>query len=169
MSLLGGLIGGALGLLGSKGSSSQASNEPWAPAQPLLQDLLKQGQGLNTYYQQNPFNSLQQTAYQNAFADIDNTRNSVMPGLLSITNKYLQKGGSPGISLLQSGQSAPNGGGAARSYGLLDFLALNPYTSGAIPQTLPKTPQEEEEERKKREQEAAWEQHMQMERQGAGA
>ena len=56
-----------------------------------------------------------------------------LPGLLSITNKYLQKGGSPGISLLTSGQSAPNGGGAAQSFGLLDFQALNPYTSGGIP------------------------------------
>lgn len=127
------VAGAVVGGLMSDGGSSSASNEPWAPAQPILKDLLKQGQALGGYYQQNPFNNLQQAAYQNTFADIDNARNSVMPGLLAITNKYLQKGGSPGISLLTSGQSAPNGGGAAQSFGLLDFQALNPYTSGGIP------------------------------------
>ena len=167
--ILGPIAGAAVGGLMSKGSSQQSTNEPWAPAQPMLQDLLKQGQALGGYYQQNPFNNLQRTAYQNTFSDIDNARNNVMPGLLSITNKYLQKGGSPGISLLTSGAANPGGGAPAQSYGLLDFKALNPYTNGALDVVMPKTPQEEEEERKKREQEAAWEQYMAMERQGAGA
>lgn len=163
------VAGAVVGGLMSDGGSSSASNEPWAPAQPILQDLLKQGQALGGYYQQNPFNHLQRTAYQNTFSDIDNARNNVMPGLLAISNKYLQKGGSPGISLLTSGAANPGGGAPAQSYGLLDFKALNPYTNGALDVVMPKTPQEEEEERKKREQEAAWEQYMAMERQGAGA
>ena len=148
--ILGPIAGAAVGGLMSDGGSQTASKEPWSAAAPWLKRNIQQGQDLQAYYQQNPFNQQQMVGYQNLFSDIDNYRNAVSPGLLAITNKYLSKGGSPGISLLSSGTpgKADAGGYApmSKSFGLLDFNALNPYNGALKPSEIkPSTPQTIEE------------------------
>lgn len=66
----------------SSGGSSTSSTEPWAPAQDLLKGVLGDAGDLRTYYQQNPFNDLQKTAYQNQFNQLDNFNNQIVPGLM---------------------------------------------------------------------------------------
>lgn len=112
--VVGGLLGGLFG--GSDGGGQQVSKDPWAPAQPWLLDNLKTGQNLQNYYQQNPFNSIQQTSYQNLLGDIDNYRQNVNPGLMAFANKlmstnYSRNGGNQGDSIgAQSSQGGLLGG-----------------------------------------------------------
>ena len=78
--IVGALASTALSKVMSKGSSggeSTSSSEPWAPAQDLLKNVLKDTGDLRTYYQQNPFNDQQKTAYQNQFNQVDNYNNQV--------------------------------------------------------------------------------------------
>ena len=113
------LIGGGLGLLagGDSQQSQTASKEPWADAAPWLRENLRTGQGLQNYYQQNPFNPQQQTAYQNIFGDLDAFRNQMAPGLMGFANRLMgssyQRGGSTaganGGGLLAGG-AQPTGG-----------------------------------------------------------
>ena len=85
--VVGGIMGGGGG--GGGGGSQTASKEPWAEAAPWIKDNIKTGQDLQRYYQQNPFNSLQQTGYQNQFADLDHFRNQMAPGLMNFANKLM--------------------------------------------------------------------------------
>ena len=85
----GAVVGGVMGGGGGGGGSQTASKEPWAEAAPWIKDNIKTGQDLQRYYQQNPFNSLQQTGYQNQFADIDQFRNQMAPGLMNFANKLM--------------------------------------------------------------------------------
>ena len=64
-----GPIAGAVvgGLMSDGGEQQTATKEPWSAAAPWLRQQLEQGQNLQAYYQQNPWNNLQQTAYQNTF------------------------------------------------------------------------------------------------------
>lgn len=120
------LIGGGLGLLagGDSEQSQTASKEPWKDAAPWLRENLRTGQGLQSYYQQNPFNPQQQASYQNTFGDIDAFRNQMAPGLMGFANKLMgssyQRGGSTAGAngavggggmggLLSSGQAAQGG------------------------------------------------------------
>lgn len=113
------LIGGGLGLLagGDSQQSQTASKEPWSAAAPWLRENLRTGQGLQNYYQQNPFNPQQQTAYQNIFGDLDAFRNQMAPGLMGFANRLMgssyQRGGSTaganGGGLLAGG-AQPTGG-----------------------------------------------------------
>ena len=84
----GAVVGGVMGE-GGGGGSQTASKEPWAEAAPWIKDNIKTGQDLQRYYQQNPFNSLQQTGYQNQFADLDQFRNQMAPGLMNFANKLM--------------------------------------------------------------------------------
>jgi len=148
--IVGPIAGAVVGGLMSDGGSQTASKEPWSAAAPWLKRNIQQGQDLQAYYQQNPFNRQQMVGYQNLFSDIDNYRNAVSPGLLAITNKYLGKGGSPGISLLSSGApgKADAGGYApmSKSFGLLDFNALNPYNGALKPEEIKQPTQQTIEE-----------------------
>jgi hypothetical protein len=85
---IGGLLGG---ILGDKGGGQQQSQtqEPWGPTKQPLTDLINQGQQLNQYYQQNPFNPMQQTGYQNLFGDLDQFRNQIAPGLMGMANRMM--------------------------------------------------------------------------------
>ena len=86
----GAVVGGVMNKGGGGGGGSQtASKEPWAEAAPWIKDNIKTGQDLQRYYQQNPFNSLQQTGYQNQFADLDQFRNQMAPGLMNFANKLM--------------------------------------------------------------------------------
>ena len=85
----GAVVGGVMNKGGGGGGSQTASKEPWAEAAPWIKDNIKTGQDLQRYYQQNPFNSLQQTGYQNQFADLDQFRNQMAPGLMNFANKLM--------------------------------------------------------------------------------
>lgn len=82
----GAVVGGIMGGGSGGGSSQTASKEPWEPAAPWLRQQIQDGQDLERYYQSNPFNSLQQTGYQNLFSDIDNFRSNIAPGLMNFAN-----------------------------------------------------------------------------------
>ena len=140
--ILGPVAGAVVGGLMSDGGEQQtATKEPWSAAAPWLRQQLEQGQNLQAYYQQNPWNNLQQTAYQNTFSDIDQFRNSMAPGLMDFANRLMgqnySRGGTPqrarGVGLMSGGQSGPFSVAPNRSYGLLDFKALNPYNNALKP------------------------------------
>lgn len=113
--IVGSVVGGLMG--GDSQQSQTASKEPWADAAPWLRENLRTGQGLQNYYQQNPFNPQQQTAYQNIFGDLDAFRNQMAPGLMGFANRLMgssyQRGGSTaganGGGLLAGG-AQPTGG-----------------------------------------------------------
>ncbi len=162
------LIGGGLGLLagGDSEQSQTATKEPWKDAAPWLRENLRTGQNLQAYYQQNPWNSLQQTGYQNIYGDLDNFRNSIAPGMMDFANRLMGTNYSRGGATMQnkpqamprSGAQSGNGGmlsgllsGAGQqsrgssgpfsvspgqSYGLLDFQALNPYNGALKPDQI---------------------------------
>lgn len=83
-SVVGGLMGGDSG-----GEQQTNTKEPWEPARKPLINSLNTGQDLERYYQQNPFNQLQQQGYQNLYSDLDQYRNQVQPGLLNFANQMM--------------------------------------------------------------------------------
>lgn len=120
--IAGSVVGGLMS--GDSEQSQTASKEPWKDAAPWLRENLRTGQGLQGYYQQNPFNPQQQASYQNTFGDIDAFRNQMAPGLMGFANKLMgssyQRGGSTAGAngavggggmggLLSSGQAAQGG------------------------------------------------------------
>lgn len=179
-SIIGPVAGAVVGGLMSDGGGSQtASKEPWAPAAPWIKDNIKTGQDLQRYYQQSPFNPLQQTAYQNYFADQDNYRQAIAPQMNALAQRLMGGGAYTSQAQPQGGMQGGMQGGLlsmpavapnTRSYGLLDFNQLNPYTAtNGIPAEPAKPAGETDEERRRREEEAALLAYMQSERQGAGA
>lgn len=66
---------------GASSGSQTTDRSPWEPAQPFMQDLIKDGQSLYSNYQQNPFSDAQKTAYQNQFTMNDMFNNELMPAL----------------------------------------------------------------------------------------
>lgn len=155
-----GPVAGAVvgGLMSDGGEQKTATQEPWSAAAPWLRQQLEQGQNLQAYYQQNPWNNLQQTAYQNTFSDIDQFRNSMAPGLMDFANRLMgqnySRGGTPqraqGVGLMSGGQSGGQSGPFSvapnRSYGLLDFKALNPYNGALKPAEIKQPTQQTIEE-----------------------
>lgn len=83
--VVGGLMGGDSG-----GGQKTASKEPWEPARKPLINSINTGQGLERYYQQNPFNPMQRTGYQNLFSDLDQFRNQIAPGMMQFANDMMQ-------------------------------------------------------------------------------
>ncbi|MFN3377441.1 MAG: hypothetical protein ACK40S_12940 [Burkholderiaceae bacterium] len=207
--IAGSVVGGIMSKGGSGGQQTQ-SKEPWAPAVKPLTNTLETGQRLENYHQQNPFNPLQQTGYQNLYGDLDAFRNQIAPGMMGFANRLMgtnyqrsigptgdmgqmrpmqqampdqyqtkpmlmDMGGAMGQGAAQMG---PSGGllgqggpfmvPQGQSYGLLDFTALNPFTSGAMDK--PKQPDETDEERRRRErEEEAARRYREDELRGAGA
>ncbi len=163
--ILGPIAGSVVGGLMSDGEQQTATKEPWSAAAPWLRQQLEQGQNLQAYYQQNPWNNLQQTAYQNTFSDIDNFRNSMAPGLMDFANRLMgqnySRGGTQPMGNMQQtkphamngllsgqsgGQSGPFSVAPNRSYGLLDFKALNPYNGALKPAEIKQPTQQTIEE-----------------------
>ena len=169
--ILGPVAGAVVGGLMSDGGGEQqtATKEPWSAAAPWLRQQLEQGRNLQAYYQQNPWNNLQQTAYQNTFSDIDQFRNSMAPGLMDFANRlmgqnYSRGGGTTArmpmgnmqqtklqalhglLSGQSGGQSGPFSVAPNRSYGLLDFNALNPYNGALKPAEIKQPTQQTIEE-----------------------
>lgn len=108
----GGLVGGLFGDDGG-GQQQTTSSEPWGPAQPWIKENIDRGRQLQGFYEQNPFNPIQQTGYQNLFGDMDNFRNNIAPGLMGVANKMI------GANY----QRAPAG---------TELGASNPYASGGV-------------------------------------
>lgn len=154
--ILGPIAGSVVGgLMSDDGEQQTATKEPWSAAAPWLRQQLEQGQNLQAYYQQNPWNNLQQNAYQNTFSDIDQFRNAMAPGLMDFANRLMgtnySRGGATArmpmgnmqqtkpqamsglLSGQSGGQSGPFSVAPNRSYGLLDFKALNPYNGALKP------------------------------------
>ena len=78
--VLGSLLGGASG--GSaQGGTQTVNKDPWLPAQDWMKQNLSTGQNLQNYYQTNPFNSQQQSAYGNLASGGD-YMNRLVPSLL---------------------------------------------------------------------------------------
>lgn len=113
----GAVVGGMMG--GDDQQTQTQSRDPWGPAQPWMRQNLQTGQRLQGYYEQNPFNQLQRTSYQNIAGDIDNFRNNINPGLMDFANRlmgtnYSRQGGPSGGSgggSRSSGQASQGGGG----------------------------------------------------------
>ena len=166
--ILGPIAGSVVGGLMSDGEQQTATKEPWSAAAPWLRQQLEQGQNLQAYYQQNPWNNLQQTAYQNTFSDIDQFRNSMAPGLMDFANRLMGQNYSRGgatarmpmgnmqqtkpqamgglLSGQSGGQSGPFSVAPNRSYGLLDFNGLNPYNGALKPAEIKQPTQQTIEE-----------------------
>ena len=89
--ILGPVAGAVVGGVMSDGGGGQqtATKDPWGPAQKPLQNSLNTGQGLEAYYQQNPFNPMQRVAYQNLFGDLDNFRNVMAPEAMAFNNRMM--------------------------------------------------------------------------------
>lgn len=86
--LIGSVVGGLMGG-GGGGESQTASKTPWEPTIKPLTNSINTGQDLERYYQQNPFNRLQQQGYQNLYSDIDQYRNQIAPGLMQFANNAM--------------------------------------------------------------------------------
>lgn len=133
------LAGAALGAASSgraQGGTQTTSRDPWGPAQDWLRQQLATGQALQGYYQREPFNQVQQTAYQNTLGDIDQFRQQAAPGLMGLANNLMQpyqRQARPGETLpARAASPQPFQAPAGRSYGLLDFQAMNPYRNGLL-------------------------------------
>lgn len=86
-SVAGAAVGGLMG--GGGGGGGEVNKAPWDPAIKPLINSLDTGRGLETYYQQNPFNPLQRVGYQNLFADLDNFRNVMAPQAMAFNNRMM--------------------------------------------------------------------------------
>lgn len=106
----GAVVGGLMG--GDEQQSQTATKDPWAPADPYLRGSLTTGGNLERYYQQNPFNRLQQQGYQNLFSDLDQFRGQMQPGLMNFANQMMtsnyQRG--PRQSQMEAMQGGMGGG-----------------------------------------------------------
>lgn len=116
--IAGGLVGGLFGDSGG-GKQTTETKQPWGPAQQALIDSIAKGQKLQGYYEQNPFNQLQQTSLQNLYGDIDNYRQNMAPSMMTLSNRLMNSNyqrapaGSELGGYLQ--QPRPMAGGAYRS------------------------------------------------------
>ena len=88
-SVAGAAVGGMMSGGGGGGGGGEVNKAPWDPAIKPLQNSLTTGTALENYYQQNPFNPLQQAGYQNLFADLDNFRNVMAPQAMAFNNRMM--------------------------------------------------------------------------------
>lgn len=153
--VIGSVVGGLFGSEGGGGQQQTQSKEPWGPAAPWLKGLLEDGQNLQGYYQQNPFNPQQQVGYQNLLSGYDNYSQNIAPGLMSLANHFIgsgyQRQGGSGSGLAGTNQYArpstgavsqgiPQGGAATpfiqplqMQYGTIDWNSQNPYRNELKP------------------------------------
>ena len=123
--ILGPIAGSVVGGLMSDGGGEEqtATKEPWSAAAPWLRENIAQGQNLQAYYQQNPWNSLQQTGYQNIYGDLDNFRNSIAPGMMDFANRLMGTNYSRGGATMQNKpQAMPRSGAQSGNGGMLSSL-----------------------------------------------
>lgn len=87
-SVAGAAVGGMMSG-GGGGGGGEVNKAPWDPAIKPLQNSITTGTALENYYQQNPFNPLQQAGYQNLYADLDNFRNVMAPQAMAFNNRMM--------------------------------------------------------------------------------
>ena len=117
------VAGAVVGGLTSDGEQQTATKEPWSAAAPWLRQQIEQGQNLQAYYQQNPWNSLQQTGYQNIYGDLDNFRNSIAPGMMDFANRLMGTNYSRGGATMHNKpQAMPRSGAQSGNGGMLSSL-----------------------------------------------
>lgn len=145
-------IAGAVvgGLMGGDGpdQTQTTSKDPWSEAAPWIKDNIGIGQRLQNFYQQNPFNAIQQNAIGQTLNDQDYYRNTLMPGLMAFLGQPRAAGSS--LSAMGIPQNAGQGGQnagllgagqggslqslfqvpqASNQAGLIDWAALNPHSA----------------------------------------
>ena len=76
------MLGALAGAASSKDQEKTTSNDPWKPAQPYLEGLLREGAGLFQQYKDQPFNGAQRAGYNNMASLLDLVNNNA-GGLLS--------------------------------------------------------------------------------------
>jgi hypothetical protein len=143
--VIGGLLGGASGG-GSSSATQTASKEPWAPAVPWITSNLQQGQNLQNYYTQNPFNAAQTQAYGNMAQQGQDMR-QLIPGLLGqMSGQSFFDRSNPrarpqpfNFTLPSQGMGAP-GGGMVGMAGASQGQAMNPVGSMPSPQSYNPAP-----------------------------
>lgn len=180
-----GPVAGAVagGLMSDGGGGQQVSKDPWAPAQKPLMNTLERAQMLQDHQMMNPWNPMQQVAYQNTYTDLDAFRDQ-NNGLMAYANKLMgsnyQRGQQPG-GLLSMPQQMPMqarpqgllGPGVfsipqGQKYGQMNWQELNPWTATGGPR-IEKKKEETEEERRRREEEERNKNWVNPDRHGAGA
>lgn len=143
----GAIVGGLMGAAASSNSKpveTTATRDPWGAAQPFMVKNLEDEAKLKAYYQANPFSAQQQAGLNNTFADADNFRGKVAPGLLDFANNAMtssysrQTGGAPGSGggyggLLQPGGRSGGGAGPFR----IDPLVSRGYAEGMSTGPMP--------------------------------
>ena len=128
--LLGALSGGQ-----AQGGTTTQSKDPWIEAQPWMKQNLQTGQDLQSYYQQNPFNSQQQNAYRNLSAGT-NYINQITPGLLQQMSRQQGFDRNNPQARPQTFNFAPPSGGGMQNLGYGSPMGMssgqsqNPYASG---------------------------------------
>jgi hypothetical protein len=138
-SLLGSIAGPVVGgLLGGQSSRQTASKEPWKPAIKPLTDSLATGQRLENYYQQNPFNPLQQQAYQNIFGDLDMLRGQIAPEMFGFANQMMNSNYQRGPRNSQVERGQPMGGGMGQPANMRG--AAPAQASGGLQQAMGMVP-----------------------------
>jgi hypothetical protein len=187
-------VGAGLGLAnslfgGGDSGGQQVSKDPWGPAQKPLQNTLDYAQMLQGYQMQNPWNPMQQTAYQNTFTDLDAFR-AQNNGLMNYANQLMgtnyQRGQSSrpaGLLAMQPQQQMPGqmmarpqgllGHGVfsipqGQRYGQMNWQEMNPWTATGGPR-VDEPKEETDEERRRREEEERNRNWVNPDRHGAGA
>lgn len=141
----GAIAGAAIGVVdsamsnsggGGGGQTQTVSKDPWSAADPWLRANLASGQGLQNYYQQNPFSETQRQAYSNQFANSDYLRKMTGSLLGNINQHKPFDRSSPlarpqGMQFGAMPQSTP--------YSVGQSMFANPYQDGRI-QPLPNSP-----------------------------
>lgn len=138
--VVGGLMGGD-----SQGGTQTMSKEPWEAAAPWLKQNIQTGQDLQAFYQNSPFNALQQQAYAQLLGQ-NNYVQSALPGLLQQFSQHSgydmanPSGRSAPIRFPQMGLLQQQGGGmGGGNAGLLGDMnaTMNPFRNGGIPAPAP--------------------------------
>jgi hypothetical protein len=133
----GAVVGGIMG--GGGGSSSQGgttvqSRDPWAAAQPWMQQNLQTGQNLQNHYQRNPFNQQQLGAYSN-LSQGTNYMNGLAPSLLQQMsqpqgfNRSNPRQGPQALNFASPGVGTNLGFGGVKYQAPQTAAPANPYDS----------------------------------------
>lgn len=143
-------IAGAVvgGLMSGDGpdQTQTTSKEPWSEAAPWIKDNIGIGQRLQNFYQQNPFNAIQQNAIGQTLNDQNYYRNTLMPGLMAFIGQ--PRAGGNSLSALGIPQGSVGGQQqgllgakgtplqslfqvpqASNQAGLIDWAAMNPHSA----------------------------------------
>ena len=121
VSAAGAVIGGlsSMSAADSQAEAAEKAKNPWSGAEPWIRDNIATGQQLQQYYQQNPFNSIQQQGMQGLLSGYEHQNNQVIPGLMGFANNLMgqnyqrgaPQGRQPGLMSAQIPSGATQQGG----------------------------------------------------------